>query len=393
MDSIGQADSIYWEKTLGEVVVKVERIRNKMNGYVANLQGDNIVKGKNAEDVLKFLPRVEYLDGGFKIDGQAVTKIYLNGIRLDDLSQLQNIMGENLTTVEVEYIGGVNQKSAEMGGVIRINMKKPQNGGYYGNVSAHHSSTPSDLWGSNGLGGMAYWGNKKWGLYANGNLGRGSYVDKGTDQVGQSADDIQSLTATWQKNKSLYASGNLQMMYQPNARHTLTTKIYASRNISDGNTRLANLLTPTPSIDNNHWDGNTTQADFLAQYTCKIDSMGGLLTASAEYYHAYSNNGNVFDTFLYGSNIENTYNIGKIKIDLSQPLNRYLQLQVGGSFDYDGLAYRDKTLAARRHASVRGDADIRISAPLLYITLSDSTTDGCTLWAQTFNHTLSTITI
>ncbi|MDL2222406.1 hypothetical protein LJC35_07645, partial [Parabacteroides sp. OttesenSCG-928-N08] len=78
------------EIQLNEVMVVASRTINNVEGYTTNLRGSDITKGKPTVDVLAMLPNISRENGNFKINGLAVSEIYVDGIQLADLSELDN---------------------------------------------------------------------------------------------------------------------------------------------------------------------------------------------------------------------------------------------------------------------------------------------------------------
>ena len=83
------------ERQLQEVTVIASRTTNNAEGYTTNLRGSDIAKGKPAIDVLGFLPNISRENGNFKINGLAASEIYVDGVKLSDLSELNNIPGDD----------------------------------------------------------------------------------------------------------------------------------------------------------------------------------------------------------------------------------------------------------------------------------------------------------
>ena len=94
------------ENQLQEITVIASRTTNNAEGYVTNLRGTDIAKGKPAVNVLPFLPNISHENGNFKINGLAVSEIYVDGVKLSDISELDNIPGEMIEKVQVQYIAG-----------------------------------------------------------------------------------------------------------------------------------------------------------------------------------------------------------------------------------------------------------------------------------------------
>lgn len=76
------------ERRLNEVTVVASRTTTDAEGYTTNLRGSDITKGKPAVDVLGFLPNISHKNGTFKINGLAASEIYVDGVKLSDLSEL-----------------------------------------------------------------------------------------------------------------------------------------------------------------------------------------------------------------------------------------------------------------------------------------------------------------
>ena len=95
------------ERRLNEVTVVASRTTTDAEGYTTNLRGSDITKGKPAVDVLGFLPNISHENGTFKINGLVASEIYVDGVKLSDLSELNNIPGEMIDKVQVKYLAGV----------------------------------------------------------------------------------------------------------------------------------------------------------------------------------------------------------------------------------------------------------------------------------------------
>ena len=61
----------------------------------------------------------------FKINGLAVSEIYVDGVKLSNHSELDNIPGEMIDKVQVQYLAGADQNAAISGGTIRITLRRP----------------------------------------------------------------------------------------------------------------------------------------------------------------------------------------------------------------------------------------------------------------------------
>lgn len=163
------------ERQLQEVTVIASRTTNNAEGYTTNLRGTDIAKGKPAVDVLEFLPNISRENGNFKINGLAASEIYVDSVKLSDLSELNNIPGEMIDKVQVKYLAGSDQNASLSGGTIMITLRRPPEGGYYSSISANADWYRSCGFGNEGIGGMINYRYKGLSvydnLYAGGNQG------------------------------------------------------------------------------------------------------------------------------------------------------------------------------------------------------------------------------
>lgn len=119
---------------LGEVTVIASRTIQKANGYVVNLKGTDITKNKPAIDALQLLPAITYESKALKINGLTVSEIYIDGIKINDYSELDNIPANMIDKVEVKYLSEVNQNTSQAGGSILITLRRLPESGFSGSV-------------------------------------------------------------------------------------------------------------------------------------------------------------------------------------------------------------------------------------------------------------------
>ena len=121
---------------LEDVVVTARRVKRSPGGYAVNLQGEQTAQGKQADELLPFLPGITTENGLLKVLGQNIGVIYLDGIRIKDQKELAAIPAEQIQTVQVDYLAGSEEFASIKGAVIRIQLKKQPEGGYYGRLNA-----------------------------------------------------------------------------------------------------------------------------------------------------------------------------------------------------------------------------------------------------------------
>lgn len=105
-------------KLLEEVVVMAQRTKHDATGYTVHLRSSEIVKGKQSSEALVFLPGVSKEDGRFKINGLVVSEIYVDGVKLSNFAELDNLPADMIDKVKVNYLAGSNQNAAMSGGTI-----------------------------------------------------------------------------------------------------------------------------------------------------------------------------------------------------------------------------------------------------------------------------------
>ena len=115
---------------LGEVVVKADlpKVRLKGDALVTTVQGSILEKAGTGNDLLNKLPGVSADDGAVNVFGSGAAEIYINGRKMRDASELDQLESENIRRVEVVRNPGARY-DAEVKAVVRIYTKKPQGEG------------------------------------------------------------------------------------------------------------------------------------------------------------------------------------------------------------------------------------------------------------------------
>ncbi|MDR0983070.1 MAG: outer membrane beta-barrel protein [Culturomica sp.] len=122
------------QEVLDEVVVMGKRIEHKANGYSINLKNDKIGEGKQAPELLSFLPGVNLDENNaIKILSKSPYAIYLNNVEISE-NELKAIPASQIESVDVDYMAGMKESANAKGGIIRIKLKKEIDGGYSGHL-------------------------------------------------------------------------------------------------------------------------------------------------------------------------------------------------------------------------------------------------------------------
>ena len=116
---------------LGEVVVKADmpKVRLKGDAQVTTVQGSILEKAGTGNDLLNKLPGVSADDGAVNVFGSGAAEIYINGRKMRDASELDQLESVNIKRVEVVRNPGARYDAAGQA-VVRIYTKKPQGEGF-----------------------------------------------------------------------------------------------------------------------------------------------------------------------------------------------------------------------------------------------------------------------
>lgn len=101
----------------------------KGDAMVTTVQGSILEKAGTGEDLLDKLPGVSADDGEVRVFGAGAPEIYINGRKVRDNSELNQLSSDNIKSVEVVNNPG-SRYDAMVNAVIRIRTKKPQGEGF-----------------------------------------------------------------------------------------------------------------------------------------------------------------------------------------------------------------------------------------------------------------------
>ena len=124
---------------LGEVVVKGERPAFKFTteGLKTDVENTLLSKVGTAKAVLKNLPGVQQTKDGIEVFGKGAPLIYINGRKLQNPSELDQISSEDIKSVQLTTNPGAKY-DATVGAVILIKTKRPQGEGFSFNTQASY---------------------------------------------------------------------------------------------------------------------------------------------------------------------------------------------------------------------------------------------------------------
>ena len=119
-----------FSKELGEVVVKAHlpQYKKTHEGLLTNVAGTVLSKVGTAEDVLKHVPSIVKKKDGYEVVGKGTPIIYINGRKMQDISELDNIKSSDIKSVEVIQNPGAAY-DASVNAVIKIKTIKKKGEG------------------------------------------------------------------------------------------------------------------------------------------------------------------------------------------------------------------------------------------------------------------------
>ena len=132
---------------LGEVVVKGERPTFKVTpeGLKTDVENTLLSKVGTAKAVLKNLPGLQQTKDGLEVFGKGAPLIYINGRKLQDNSELDQISSEDIKSVQLITNPGAKY-DATVGAVILIKTKRPQGEGFsFNSQASYYQSERPDL--------------------------------------------------------------------------------------------------------------------------------------------------------------------------------------------------------------------------------------------------------
>ena len=120
-----------FSKELGEVVVKAHlpQYKKTHEGLLTNVAGTVLGKMGTAEDVLKHVPSIVKKKDGYEVVGKGTPIIYINGRKMQDICELDNIKSSDIKSVEVIQNPGAAY-DASVNAVIKIKTIKKKGEGF-----------------------------------------------------------------------------------------------------------------------------------------------------------------------------------------------------------------------------------------------------------------------
>ena len=333
-DNIGTIKMQPDQFALSGVTIKGSRIHHEATGYTINLRSSDIAKGKQASDMLAFLPGVSKHEGSYSINGLTVSEIYVDGVKLPSIDELKNIPADMIDKVKVKYFAGVNQDAANAGGTIEITLHKPLQGSYYGSLWGGAEYEPSFGFSNENLGGLIYYRYKNLSIYDN--LSLDFFQPEETAK--------QSI---WDPTNNMLTEIDEKIKYRW---HTFRNRLSLTHNISDksylgGSYYIATNKTKTTTLDKGVTGLSSVDArsSYLIQEatlkynTSSLSQRGTTLEIIGDYYNRQSDSKSDYTYAQNPSSIsedKSTLNLYKFSVDLTDPRSQKLVWKYGASLQY-----------------------------------------------------------
>lgn len=144
--NIGIVQLVSDAQQLGEVVVRADlpKTRVKGNAMVTTVAGSVLEKAGTGNDLLDKIPGLSADDGSVNVFGSGVAEIYINGRKMRNSSELDQLSSDDIKSVEVLRNPGARY-DASVKAVVRITTKKVQGEGFGFNNRAY-LGYQYDLW-------------------------------------------------------------------------------------------------------------------------------------------------------------------------------------------------------------------------------------------------------
>ncbi len=322
-------------KSFTEAQVVASRIKRDANGYTAYLRSSDITKGKQSSEALVFLPGVNKEDGIYKVNGLPVSGVYVDGVKLPSLTELDNLPANMIDKVKVKYLAGSNENAALAGGVLEITLRKPTQSGYYGSLTGGVSLYPQYGFNDERFGGVFYGRYKKLNVYNNLLVNFTQTEETAKQSIDRIADDFQ--TNIWESIKSHgHAIKNrFSLTSSINDKNSIGVSYYvgADRLSSLSNTQLVDILVPSV-LDNK---SKTLDQEITLKSTSVLNSRGIMMECVGDYFNRHSDN-----KANYSYNQENSaasqeklsLDMYKISFDFMDSRNKKLAWKYGASLQY-----------------------------------------------------------
>lgn len=207
-------------QTLGEVTVRgnLPQVRLKGDALVTTVQGSVLEKAGTGNDLLNRIPGLSAEEGAVSVFGSGSAEVYINGRKMRNSAELEQLASDNVKRVEVGRNPGARY-DASVQAVVRIYTKRPQGEGV--GVNERFSTNYRYGWSVLNQLNLNY---RKGGFDLNGML----WLSDNRDEDNKGLVQETFLDRTWRQESDLNTLNHrqnlettLMMNYQFNDRHSI----------------------------------------------------------------------------------------------------------------------------------------------------------------------------
>ncbi len=333
-DNVGTIKMQTDQFALSGVTIKGSRIHHDATGYTINLRSSDIAKGKQASDMLAFLPGVSKEEDTYKINGLQASEIYVDGVKLTSKDELKNIPADMIDKVKVKYFAGVNQDAASAGGTIEITLHKPSEGSYYGSVWGGAEYKPSFGFSDENLGALIYYRYKNLSIYDNLSLSLYQPQETAKQSIWDQAEDLLTEIDEEVKFKWQTLSNRLSLTHNISDKSYLGGSYYISTN-KHKYTTLDRGATGLSSVEGR--SSYLFQEVTLKYNTSSLSQRGTTLEIIGDYYNRQSDSKSGYTYAQNPSSMsedKTMVSMYKFSVDLTDPRSQKLVWKYGASLQY-----------------------------------------------------------
>ena len=321
-----------FSKELGEVVVKAHlpQYKKTHEGLLTNVAGTVLSKMGTADDVLKHVPSIVKKKDGYEVVGKGTPIIYINGRKMQDISELDNIKSSDIKSVEVIQNPGATY-DASVNAVIKIKTIKKKGEGIGFDTRS------------------VYWYNKHDNTIQQVNM---NYRHNGLNLFAT----YKFSDATWMQKATYEQTVHVDTLWQQHNNNEVTGRIESHRLISGF----------SYDFNANHSIGARYTLTSPG-YSCSKDFFDSQVTADGKFYDYIKNDGLTVDKNNPSHQLNAYYNgtLGKTTIDLNTDLyfstNRAYAYSDEQSQEHDSRNVNSKNRVSNKMVATK----LVITSPLL----------------------------
>ena len=328
-----QLKPLHEVRMLDEVTVVRKRIRYGANGYTALIEAHDMT----ASEALAYLPNLMREEDRLYVHGQMVSQIFLDGMPISSLDELDQLQGDMIEEVRIDY----------QPCTIYIALRQPNEGGFYGSV--HSLLTSQGEAGVMGEAG-AVWYMRHKGLSLYNRFGYDG--SNRTEQMRHSYTQGGAISAFQGENERRHnmLSNRFSINREFNRRHTLGASLY----MAFDNGKASSVMEQDRKY---YFDGDNehTDTELTLKYTHTFGPHNGTMELLFDVFDRSAQNENLS---LYGAGVGTelgespSITLRRVSMDIRQPMNDHrttlLYRLDGRSFvsQYDPERYNNNLIGA-----------------------------------------------